>query len=162
MEQIKKMTSKEMQRKKKEKYFSDMCFLMKTKDTLLPGTNSAGFNRTELRLINEIVVAQYEGERVISTQLAKRIGVTRSAVSQMVAHLEEEGILRRVPSVKDKKIAYVEITEGAWEKYSDALNETLNILGAAVEELGEDTFQDMCENFRRFVEILHKHAKKEE
>jgi DNA-binding MarR family transcriptional regulator len=147
-------------RRKQEKYFAEICFFMKVKDNLLPNDRKALFNRTELRLLSEVVAAQYEGERVISTQLAKRIGVTRSAVSQMVANLEEKGVLRRVASPVDKKIAYVEVAEEALETYGEELSEALAFLGDVVEEFGEDNFAQMCKLFREFVGIMEKRAKK--
>lgn len=154
------MKIEEMKRVKQEKYFAEMCFLMQTKDNILPTNRGSKLNRTELRLLSEIVAAQYEGERVISTQLAKRLGVTRSAVSQMVANLEEEGIVRRVPSPTDKKIAYIEIAEGALEEYGEELDSALSLLGDAVEEFGEEKFNQMCGLFREFVGVAQKQIKK--
>ncbi|MFQ7077253.1 MAG: MarR family transcriptional regulator [Christensenellaceae bacterium] len=49
-------------------------------------------------LLGEVILAGYDGKRIISTQLVARLGVTRSAVSQMVNKLEARGIVRRVPT----------------------------------------------------------------
>lgn len=154
------MKKEETKRVKQEKYFAEMCFLLQTKDNLLPTNRESKLNRTELRLLSEVVAAQYQGERMISTQLAKRLGVTRSAVSQIVANLEEEGIVRRVSSPTDKKIAYIEIAEGALEKYGEELDGVLSLLGDAVEEFGEEKFNQMCGLFREFVYVAQKQMKK--
>lgn len=154
------MKKEETKRVKQEKYFGEMCFLLQTKDNLLPTNRESKLNRTELRLLSEVVAAQYQGERMISTQLAKRLGVTRSAVSQIVANLEEEGIVRRVSSPTDKKIAYIEIAEGALEKYGEELDGVLSLLGDAVEEFGEEKFNQMCGLFREFVYVAQKQMKK--
>ena len=130
--------------------------LIKKREELMLVDKTSPFNNTELRIISEIFVAKTSGARLISTQLAKRIGVTRSAISQMVASLEERGVLRRVASPIDKKIAYVEIADGALEQYGDALDETLIFLGELVEEFGEEKFDEMCALFHGFVGVLKK------
>ena len=38
-------------------------------------------NSTEMQMVREIIAAKETGNRVISSQLAKKLGVTRSAVS---------------------------------------------------------------------------------
>ena len=146
--------TKQNRKEKRERYFAELCSLMKTKDGLMPTRQESKLNRTELRLISEVISAQYAGEHVISTQLAKRIGVTRSAVSQIVVHLEEEGVLRRVPAPDDRKIAYVEIAEDALEKYGDELDRALSALEEIIEEFGEDKFEQMCTLFHSFVNTV--------
>lgn len=146
--------TKQEQRNKRERYFAEICFLMKTKDEMLPTRKESKLNRTELRLISEVISAQYAGEHVISTQLAKRIGITRSAVSQIVANLETEGILRRVSAPNDRKIAYVEIADGALEKYGEELDRALCTLEEIIGEFGEEKFEQMCALFHEFVSTV--------
>ena len=148
------MFEQEDRRKKQERYFAEFCFLMKAKDGLLPVQGESKLNRTELRLISEVISTQYEGGHVISTQLAKRIGVTRSAVSQMVARLEEQGVLRRVDAPNDRKIAYVEIADGALQKYGEELNRALEVMEEIVTQFGEENFEQMCALFRGFVDVV--------
>ena len=154
------MLIKEGKKSKQEQYFAEICFFLKVKDGLLPTRKESKLNRTELRLVSEVIAAQYEGERVISTQLAKRLGITRSAVSQMVAKLEAEGVLRRLPSEHDKKIAYVEIAEDALEQYGDELDKALGLLGDIVNEFGEEKFTRMCGLFREFVTTVENKMEK--
>ena len=94
-----------MEKEKQEQCFVEMCRFLKTKSDVFPSDRGGEFNRTELRLLNEVVSAQYQNEHIISTQLAKRIGVTRSSVAQMVADLERRNVLRRLPAEDNKKIA---------------------------------------------------------
>ena len=65
------------------------------------------FNNTEMQLIKEILRAKETGGRMISSRLAKVLGITRSAVSQMVSKLEAKNVVQRVPDDKDRKIAYI-------------------------------------------------------
>lgn len=61
------------------------------------------FNNTEMQMMREIIAAKERGSRVISSGLAKLLGITRSAVSQMVKKLESKGVVRRVPDSRRQK-----------------------------------------------------------
>ena len=90
------------------------------------------YNNTEIRLMNEIVYATSSGERLISTQLASRLGVTRSAISQIVAKLEKEGVLQRVDDDVDKKIAYVELTDKSMNTYKGIVEKYSAFVGRVI------------------------------
>ena len=82
------------------------------------------FNNTEMQMMREIIAAKERGSRVISSGLAKLLGITRSAVSQMVKKLESKGVVRRVPDSRDKKIAYIELSEKARSIYEESRGST--------------------------------------
>ena len=117
------------------------------------------FKNTELRMISEILSAQYEGKRLISTKLADKLGITRSAVSQIVTKLESEGVLKRVPDAVDKKIAYIEISENVLERYGEDVNNYTEFLNSVVEEFGEEQFNQMYGLFVTFIELMQKKVK---
>ena len=94
------------------------------------------FNNTEVRLMSEIVYAKSKGERLISTKLADRLALTRSAISQIVAKLEGEGVVRRVPDEIDKKIAYIELTETTEEKFRQVVEQYAEFIGQVVARFG--------------------------
>ncbi|MBE5753464.1 MAG: MarR family transcriptional regulator, partial [Clostridiales bacterium] len=94
-----------------EFYLGKIFAMLKKMEKIAIANKSAKLGDTELRLISEIVFSNYKGERLISTQLAKKLDVTRSAVSQIVKKLEKDGVIKRVPDEIDKKIAYIELTE---------------------------------------------------
>ncbi len=50
---------------------------------------TAKFSKTEFRILREIVTENERGNQIISSELARRIGVTRSAVSQIVNKMEK-------------------------------------------------------------------------
>ena len=56
---------------------------------------TAKFSKTEFRILREIVTENERGNQIISSELARRIGVTRSAVSQIVNKMEKEGVIKR-------------------------------------------------------------------
>jgi DNA-binding MarR family transcriptional regulator len=114
------------------------------------------FNQTELRLIGEVLSAKNQGKRLISTQIAKLIGVTRSAVSQIVNHLEARGVVKRVADDVDKKIAYIEIADGVLEQYGKDLNSCIDFVTDLIERFGEDRFNTMCDLFNEFVNLIEE------
>ena len=101
------------------------------------------YNNTEVRLMNEIAYTTGMGERVISTQLASRLGITRSAVSQIVAKLEGEGVLRRVPDEVDRKIAYVELSERSMGTYRALIQDYTDFVGKVVAYMGVSKMDKM-------------------
>lgn len=100
-------------------------------------------NATDIRAISEILYAKGEGRKLISTQIASRLGVTRSAVSQIVNKLEKARIFRRVPDAVDRKIAYVDFTEEAEERLAELVNEYGEFVGAVVAKFGESRFEEL-------------------
>lgn len=141
---------------KNEKYLYEVFNLLKKRDELSLSAKQTHFSDTELRMIAEILSAKVNGKRLISTQLAKLLGITRSAVSQIVNRLEESGVVRRVPDAVDRKIAYVEVTEETLEKYSADLQICLNFVGEVVERFGEEKFYNMCALFGEFADTVEK------
>ena len=139
-----------------ENCISQVFGLMKRKNSFFSGSTKSEFNHTQIRLLNEIISAKYEGKRLISTQLAGILGITRSAVSQIVNRLEEQGVLKRVADKTDKKIAYIEITDEALEKYGEAMRGNFEFFADVVAEFGKDKFDAMCGLFDEFMEKLEQ------
>ncbi len=137
-----------------EKYLAAVFSILKKRDGIVISNKNTTFNDTELRLIGEILAAKYEGKRLISTQLAVRLGVTRSAISQIVNRLEAEGVVQRFPDAVDRKIAYVEITEATLTKYEKDIQICAEFVGKLVCEFGEEKFQQMCGLLDEFMECV--------
>ena len=128
--------------------------IMKKSEGLYLTTKNARFSDTELRLIAEVSAASYENNRLISTQIADRLGITRSAVSQIVNNLEKRGVVKRVADEVDRKIAYIELTEETYAAYEKEWNLCMQFAGKCVKKFGEDKFTQMCDLFNEFFEIL--------
>lgn len=144
------------QKKQNEKYVSMLFSMLRKRDGLAFANGTDELNGTEMRLLGEIVAAGYEGRRMISTQLAKALGITRSAVSQMVNRLEKEHIVRRVADDVDRKIFYVEITEEALKKYGKDLENFKHFVANVVAKFGEEAFLKLCNTYNEFLEIARK------
>ena len=138
----------------KDKYFKMLFALSRKMEMISIGNKNTRFNSTEARLIEEIISAKYEGKRLISTQLAKGLGITRSAVSQIVDRLEKQGVVQRVADEIDRKIAYIELTEDAHTLCKNELKVYVARVNELVEKFGAERFDQMCELCNEFCDLV--------
>ena len=143
-----------MTQETKEKCLEKIFSVLKGKGDFCCSKKKTFFNKTELQLIGELVLAKKQNRRLFSSQLAKILGVTRSAVSHIVNRLEAQGVLVRTVSKKDKKVEYVDVTESFLGEYKEDLQAYLDFTGELVEEFGENNFFTMCELFEKFMELV--------
>ena len=139
-----------------EKYLNDIFMIMKRMNGLEVSDKETRFNHTEMRLLGEIMASRYVGKRLISTQLADLLGLTRSAISQIVNRLEAQGIVQRVADDVDRKIAYIEVTETALENYGADLEICVEFVGRVVKKFGVERFNEMCSAFEDFCTMLNE------
>ncbi len=118
------------------------------------------FNNTEMQMMKEIIRVKEEGGRIISSDLAKLLGVTRSAVSQMVNKLEKNNVVMRVPDEKDRKIAYIELSGNARAVYEDVKQKLVCVMNEVVKKMGEEKIKSFIENAVEFAEILDETIEK--
>ena len=144
-----------------EKYLNSVFSMMKKRDGIMVADKKTRFNDTELRLISEVLSAKQGGNRLISTQLATKLGVTRYAISQIVNRLEEAGALKRVPDAIDRKIAYIEVTEETMESYRADIKTCGDFIGRVVEKFGEEKFQQMKNLLEEFMDKMEEERQQE-
>ncbi len=140
-------------------YLTKIFSMLKNLEKISIVKKKAELNNTELRLIGEIIFAQSDGKRLISTQLAKRLNVTRSAISQIVNSLEKRQIIKRVPDEVDRKIAYIELTDDALGVYLKTKDAGVAFMGKLVEKFGKeklDTMLSLSDEFLQTVEALNE------
>ena len=119
-----------------KEYLGKIFVMIKQMESISVVSKKSRFNSSEIRLMTEIIMAQYSGRRLISTQLATRLGITRSAISQIVNKLEGEDIIRRVADTVDKKIAYIELSEKARQAYEEESAIAEEFVGRVLDEFG--------------------------
>ncbi len=111
-------------------------------------------SKTEYRLLKEVVSERRKGRDIISSELARRLGVTRSAVSQIVTKLEKSEIVVRTAAPDDRKIAYIRLSGNAEANY-DAQCAALNaILEECAAKFGRERMQRLsvdCSDFMALV-----------
>ncbi len=145
-----------IKKERREEYLTKLFTMLKKRADMFVIPNKTCLNKTEFRLISEIASAKALGERYISTQLAKRLGVTRSAISQIVNNLEERNVVKRVPDEVDQKIAYIELTEGIMEIYKPDIDACLDFVESLVEEFGEERFNELYNALNALIALAEK------
>lgn len=114
------------------------------------------FNNSELQLLKQVILASQTDQRLISSEIARRLKITRSAVSQMVNKLEEKDIVRRVPDHDDKKIAYIELSDNAYKYYERLRRDTEFFLQKLIEKIGEKEMEDFVRTANVFIDALNE------
>ena len=118
----------------------------------------AKLSRTEFRILWEVANEQCEGSDIISSELARRIGITRSAVSQIVAKLEKNGIVKRVGSEYDRKIAYIRLTDEAKETFLQQARQANEFAERVLAEFGRERLDKLLDESREFSELCYRLA----
>lgn len=144
---------------KKDKYLNALFALLKQNNNVIIADRKTHYNDTEIRLLYEVLMAKERGERLISTQIAKLLGVTRSAISQVVNRLETEGAVKRVADDVDRKIAYIEVTESTLAAYEQDKEVCLDFIARVVDKFGEDKFDTLCTLFNEFMAAVEEEKK---
>lgn len=112
------------------------------------------FNNTEMQMMREILLVKERGGRIISSKLAKVLGITRSAVSQMVNKLEAKNVVRRVPDEKDRKIAYIELSDAARAKYEEVKARIGDFFSHVIGKLGEERVKKFVGEANEFIDAF--------
>ena len=115
--------------------------------------------QTEFRLIREIVIEKEQGKSIISSELARRLGITRSAVSQLVTKLEERDIVKRTASPTDRKIAYVCLSDSALAIFNKQCAQTNEFIGRVVRRFGEERINSLMKEYDELVEAVNETKK---
>lgn len=136
------------------KYLVKLFQTMKDMENIDLFPEAAKLSRTEFRLIREIVIEGEHGKDVISSELARRLGITRSAVSQIVTKLEKEDIVQRVDAPNDRKIAYVRLSSHSRAIFEEQCSEANAIMEQVVEEIGEKNMDKFISLYERFFATL--------
>ncbi len=116
--------------------------------------DTAKLSKTEFRLIREVLLEREKGRGIISSELARRLGITRSAVSQIVTKLEKQGTVQRVASPTDRKIAYICLSDRAMAIFEGQCAHANEIIGGVVEELGEEKMKALIAAYDEFLEVF--------
>lgn len=142
-----------------EEYLGRIFTMLKKTEGVALTKVKSHFNNSEMRLLGEVILADYGGKRIISTQLAERLGVTRSAVSQMVNKLEARGVVKRVPDEVDRKIAYIELSDQALKYYNEEKGVCCNLVGDVIAAMGREKVDQLLSLSDEFIETVVKFRK---
>ncbi len=111
-------------------------------------------SRTEFRLLREVILENNRGREIISSELARRLGITRSAVSQIITKLEERNVVRRMASATDKKIAYVRLSEASISVFNEQCSRANKLVERVVERFGEDRINELIDGYQQLAAVF--------
>ena len=117
---------------------------------------SVNLSQTEFRLIREIVMEREAGKKIISSELARRLNITRSAVSQIVTKLENRGIVERTASPTDRKIFYVVLSESSLNVFKQQCDEANKLINRVIEEFGTEKADRLIELYEEFAAVFDR------
>lgn len=86
------------------------------------------------------------------TELSKQLGVTKGAVSKIVAKLEKHGLLRRYKYVSNQKEVYFHLTEQGMLAY-EGHKRYHQSMDWALEQYGEQLTTEQGEEILRFLQF---------
>ena len=112
-----------------------------------------------VRKRQEIVAAEKKGERLISTELADKVGVTRSAISQMVNRLSAKGYVKRVPDDVDRKIAYIVMDGKGKELYLAQRKKMGEVVNKVINDFGADKANQMIKLVEEFSDSVYRNVR---
>ena len=142
-------------------YFVRFLGIVQALDTAKLFPEFAKLTKTEFRILREILVEQHKGGHIISSELARRVGVTRSAISQIVTKLEERDILKRCDAPDDRKIAYIELSETAYDIFNRECVRVNEIMAELTDKFGEEKMKrwlDACDELIATVSTLSQNT----
>ena len=141
------------------------CFqLMRNMENIDFFAGAHELSRTEFRLLREVILEEEKGMNIISSELARRLGITRSAVSQIVTKMEKDGIVTRVDSPTDRKIAYICLSQNARAVFEEQCKEANATMERIVEEIGEEKvnqFFSLYDELRKAIDKVMDSIAKE-
>lgn len=138
------------------KYLNKLILTVKFMESLNLLPTNTPLSQTEFRLIREIVMEREAGNQIISSELARRLNITRSAVSQLVAKLEQRGIVERKASPTDRKIFYVVLSESSLNVFKQQCDEANKLINRVVEEFGKEKTDQLIELYEEFAAVFDK------
>ena len=142
-----------------ETYLGKIQNMTRTMQNVVFVRGKKSFNNSEMRMLEEIVAADKKGERLISTELADKVGVTRSAISQMVNRLSAKGLVKRVPDDVDKKIAYIELDGKAKEMYLAQRKNMGEVVNKVINDFGVDKANQMIKLVEEFSDSVYRNVR---
>ena len=137
-------------------YLVKLLGVIKEMDCINLFNDSAKLTKTEFRLLREIALEGENGNDIISSELARRLGITRSAVSQIISKLEKQNIVVRAPSPVDKKIAYVRFSEQSRAMFEEQCRQANRLMEKVVSEIDTEKMDALVSSSFEFVTVMKR------
>jgi DNA-binding MarR family transcriptional regulator len=84
--------------------------------------------------------------RLAPKVLARYMGLSAAALTNRLNHLEERGLIKRLPDVNDRRGVQVELTDAGWQKWQDSVGAQARkeqMIAAALTEPDKKALNDL-------------------
>jgi DNA-binding MarR family transcriptional regulator len=111
---------------------------------------------TDYRLTYQPVFqfCQPEGSRL--TELAKRAGITKQSMAEIIDVLEQRGYVERIPDPSDGRALLIRRTQRGWEVNRVARAVVEQVQQEWAQVLGEERFQRLLDTLRQLALFLNE------
>ena len=92
----------------------------------------------------------YEGQMKMNA-IAKRLSVTNPAVTNIVDQLEKQDYTKRVPSQKDRRVIFIEITENGRQWINNVQAKTINLFSETFSSLNIEERNHIVKFYQTFI-----------
>jgi len=78
--------------------------------------------------------------------LARYMGLSAAAMTNRLNHLEERGLVRRLPDASDRRGVHVELTDAGWKAWQDSVGAQARkeaLIASALTESEKDELNDL-------------------
>lgn len=88
------------------------------------------------------------------SELAAQLCITKSAVSKMLQHLEQRGLIVRNVDVRDRRNTFVSLTEAGQELCTCQRRRCSQFMQHVANDLGEEHFRMILAGMREFAQAM--------
>lgn len=108
---------------------------------------SSELSETEFNLLSIVTEYQEKQEHINLTTLSDKLGVTRSAITQIATKLEKKKYIEKYTVSTNKKEIYLKIGEKALEQYNIAMDKITEFFERLYLEIGREGLEKLSYYF---------------
>lgn len=89
-----------------------------------------------------------------ATELCAKTRMLKSQMNKVLTSLEKQNMIVRIPAQDDKRKAYIQLVEENLHKYEAVHARTIKLVNRAIDQLGEETAEQMVDLFLNVARIV--------
>ena len=114
--------------------------------------------RSEFALLKLVQTSRTKGEDVTISYISDHLEISRSAVSQMINHLEEKGYIERISTKNDRRLVYVRLTKGGEGFIAERYQKFLQSMTKIFNRMGEKDTEELLRLLEKLYDIVNDNA----
>ncbi|HHY28708.1 MAG TPA: MarR family transcriptional regulator [Desulfitobacterium dehalogenans] len=111
--------------------------------------------RSELNLLKVIKMNSTEDQGATMSSLSDHLEISKSAVSQMVNHLEDEGYIERLFTKNDRRLVYVRLTDEGEQYMAQRYQKFLQSMTEIFNRMGEKDTEELLRLLEKLYDIVN-------